>query len=138
MGRICVVAASADADPETWRYVYSPTFPLSEAGWAEMMCWKCGSTIVLEDSVWRVADWWTTTVPRNRRWWAEVGQPAYETFWDAVDKARVEGTHVYKPKCLIEDEEDNKNNKDKDSPRLERHCLIESDTDSDSVSPKET
>jgi hypothetical protein len=111
MGAVLVIAPSEDAGPETWTYAYSPTQPLSEEGLAFCLCWKPAdmppSAVILEHSVWRIADWWTTTVPRNRRWWTEVGRPAYETFWTAVDEARASGTVTKTPtsasKYLIAD-----------------------------------
>jgi hypothetical protein len=133
MGMVCVVIPFADAKPDAWRYVYSPTFPLTEMGWDEMMCWKpAGNVVIAEQSVWRIADWWTTTVPRNRRWWSEVGQPAYEALWVAVDKARADGTHVLKPKCLIQDSasetsEGNEETKEAVEDCREYGCMIESD-----------
>lgn len=110
MGTILVIAASADAAPESWTYAYSPIQALSETGLAYCLCWKPAdlseTAVILERSVWRIADWWTTTVPRNQRWWAEVGQPAYEAFWVAVDEARISGiptAPIGKTKCLIAD-----------------------------------
>jgi hypothetical protein len=47
----------------------------------------------VETCVWWVEDWYTTTVMRNRRWWAAVGQPAYESFWRDVDAARTTGLY---------------------------------------------
>ncbi len=107
MGAILVIAPAADAPGETWRYAYSPTFPLNEDGLRACSCWKPADMkegeVILEHCVWRIADWWTTTVPRNRRWWSEVGQPAYEAFWVSVDAARAEGK--YANTCLIVDDE---------------------------------
>ncbi len=113
VGSILVIAPVPDAAPETWSYAYSPTYDLTEEGLAEALCWKPGNltdntnAVILERTVWRIADWWTTTVPRNKRWWTEVGQPAYEAFWDAVDIARSSGhysaTTAAPSKCLIVD-----------------------------------
>lgn len=103
MGAILVLAPAADAAPETWTYAYSPTYDLGAEGLAACLCWMPeGEPIVLERTVWRIADWWTTTVPRNRRWWSEVGQPAYETFWNIVDEARVR-VQPRVAKCMIAD-----------------------------------
>ncbi len=107
MGAILVIAPAADAPGETWRYAYSPTQPLNEDGLRACSCWKPADMkegeVILEYCIWRIADWWTTTVPRNRRWWSEVGQPAYEAFWVSVDAARAEGK--YASTCLIVDDE---------------------------------
>jgi hypothetical protein len=98
MGAVLVIAPSEDASPETWTYAYSPIYALNEKGLAACLCWKPmdipPGAVILEHSVWRIADWWTTTVPRNRRWWSEVGQPAYEAFWIAVDEARASGKYA--------------------------------------------
>ena len=82
--------------PETWVHDYSPIVGVGEAELQTLMTWMPEGGLregheVLERSVWRVEDWWATTVPRNRRWWAEVGQPAYEEFWVAVGQARSAG-----------------------------------------------
>ncbi len=106
MGCVLVIAPDAEAAAETWTYAYSPLFDLGAKGLEEALCWKPTdlpeNAVVLERSIWRIEDWWTTTVPRNRRWWTEVGLPAYESFWEAVDLARTEGTYS---SCLIVDEE---------------------------------
>ncbi len=107
MGCVLVIAPNVEAPAETWTYAYSPLFDLGPKGLEELLCWKPADlseeAVVLERSIWRIEDWWTTTVPRNRRWWAEVGMPAYESFWEAVDLARTEGTYS---SCLIVDEEE--------------------------------
>lgn len=107
-GCVLVLAPHADAQADTWTYAYSPFFPLSEEGCRSALAWFPDSiseeTVVLERSVWRVKDAWTTTVPRNRRWWSEVGQPAYERFWVAVDEARTNGR--YAATCLVMDDSD--------------------------------
>lgn len=111
MGAVLVIAPLADASPETWTYAYSPTYALSAEGLAECLAWRPAdlpsAAVILEHTVWRIGDWWTTTVPRNRRWWAEVGQPAYESFWEAVDAARASGKYATQPTpastCLIQD-----------------------------------
>jgi hypothetical protein len=105
MGCVLVIAPDAEASAETWTYSYSPFFDLGPKGLEEALCWKpdniSENALILERSIWRIEDWWTTTVPRNRRWWSEVGQPAYESFWEAVDIARKDGTYS---SCLIVDE----------------------------------
>lgn len=107
-GCVLVLAPHADAQADTWTYAYSPFFPLSEEGCRSALAWLPNDiseeTVVLERSVWRVRDAWTTTVPRNRRWWSEVGQPAYERFWVTVDEARTSGR--YAATCLVMDDGD--------------------------------
>lgn len=148
LGAILVIAPTpptddGEMDPETWRYAYSPIGSLDEAGLAEALCWKPADlpagAVILEHAIWRIQDWWTTTVPRNRRWWSEVGQPAYETFWEAVDAARASGkylTTTTPPTCLIvdSDEEDEaeqvpihaSNSRKKE---VKGSCLIASDSE---------
>jgi len=60
----------------------------------------------LEETVWYVHDYFTTTVIRNRRWWAEVGQPAYENFWAEVEAARVDGRYAEKAMFVDDDMEE--------------------------------
>ena len=95
MGKICVVAnavAEGEAlNPETYTYAYSPLFPSDKAGFTECCAWLPtldSGKIILEESIWYVYDYFTTTLPRNRRWWADVGYPAYVDFWRDVDIAR--------------------------------------------------
>jgi hypothetical protein len=106
-GAVLVLAPYEDAQADTWTYAYSPFFDATEEGCKGALTWLpegiTEQTRVLERSVWRVKDAWTTTVPRNRRWWSEVGQPAYERFWVAVDDARATGR--YAATCLVVDEE---------------------------------
>jgi hypothetical protein len=109
-GAVLVMAQpESEEDPETWIYAYSPLQDLTEAGLAKAMSWvprgedKGAGWICKERCIWRIADVWTTTVLRNRRWWAEVGQPAYERFWVAVDAARADGR--YAATCLIVDDD---------------------------------
>lgn len=104
---VILVVAPTDEDsenPDKWTYAYSPIWDLTSEGIQSAKAWMPKEGIVLERSIWRVQDWWTTTVPRNRRWWKEVGQPAYESFWRQVDEARSKGT--YKSQLLIVDSDD--------------------------------
>jgi len=80
-------------DMESYEYRYSPLFSSTEAGFTECCAWTpndIDGLVVLEQTIWYVYDYFTTTVVRNRRWWAEVGQPAYEQFWRDVELARVD------------------------------------------------
>jgi hypothetical protein len=106
MGKICVVAAppvaclSGDitvmrSDPATYEYRYSPLFPSTASGFTDCCAWSptdISGMVILEETVWYVYDFFTKTYVRNRRWWAEVGQPAYEQFWRDVEIARRDGT----------------------------------------------
>jgi hypothetical protein len=95
-------------DTARWKYVYSDAKSLSADALAELLAWLPtdlpNGWRILERSVWKVEDYFTQTVPRNKRWWAEIGQPAYEDFWVRADAARSEGK--YKPKLLIESDSD--------------------------------
>jgi hypothetical protein len=98
-------------DSEKLVYAYSDILPFGEASLAVLSSWKPAGLaedwVILERSVWRVGDWFTATVPRNRRWWAEVGQPAYEDFWRRVEEARASGwTKTKQSKLLIVDSSD--------------------------------
>ena len=97
IGTVCVTALSCDADPSTYVYEYSPLFEATEAGYAQMQEWTPNGAAVLERTQWYVKDWFTTTVMRNKRWWAEVGFPAYTQFWEEVDTLRASGFTNRKP-----------------------------------------
>lgn len=104
MGCVLVLAPNEEAPSETWTYAYSPVWPLGSDGYAEAKQWMpdtAQNAIVLERCIWRIHDWWNTTVPRNRIWWETVGKPAYEQFWRDVDEARADGRH--KARLLIVD-----------------------------------
>ena len=119
MGKICVIAdppvaitEGADpvepkSDPASYEYRYSPLFPATESGFVDCCKWiptDMTGKVLLEESVWYVHDLFTKTYARNRRWWAEVGQPAYEDFWRSVDIARREGTYKEKPVFVSDDD----------------------------------
>lgn len=135
MGAILILSPHSEASPETWTYAYSPIYSLSEEGFTECMNWtpseKTDTTVIIERSLWRIIDWWTTTVPRNRRWWAEVGQPAYETFWEAVEEARRTGKHKLSTStCLIVDsDKSDVETEGSENPRTSNICLIHSDSE---------
>jgi hypothetical protein len=102
MGVVAVVADAVDAPPASYRYVYSPLFPATEAGYAQTLAWTPSDPVVLEFSVWIVKDWFHQTVPRNRRWWKDVGYPGYVRYWETVDAARKDGR--FKSKLLCDDD----------------------------------
>jgi hypothetical protein len=128
MGKIYVVAAPPKIvavereegtvmeekyDLESYEYRYSPLFPSTESGFAECCAWvpnNIEGLVVLETTIWYVYDLFTKTVPRNRRWWAEVGQPAYEEFWREVEAARLDGR--YGEKALFVSESDSDSDKE--------------------------
>ena len=96
-------------DLETYEYRYSPLFPSTESGFAECCAWVSNNIdglVVLEETVWYVYDYFTKTVPRNRRWWADVGQPAYEEFWRDVEAARKDGRYGEKAMFVSETDSD--------------------------------
>ena len=98
IGTVCVTAPNPEADPSTYTYEYSPLFEATEAGYSEMQEWSTSDgSIVLERTQWYVKDWFTTTVMRNRRWWMEVGFPAYTQFWEEVDALKAAGFTNRKP-----------------------------------------
>jgi hypothetical protein len=97
IGTVCVTASSPDADTSTYQYEYSPLFPATPEGYAAMQEWSPTGLAVLERTQWYVKDWFTTTVMRNRRWWDEVGFPAYTKFWEEVDALRATGYTNRKP-----------------------------------------
>jgi hypothetical protein len=93
IGKVCVVAADEDS-PATYKYEYSPLFAATTEGFDACKSWKPEMTEaekLLEESVWYVKDWFTTTVMRNKRWWETVGYPAYVQFWEEADAARIDG-----------------------------------------------
>lgn len=104
MGKICVLAKrpkeeGADLDPLTYTYSYSELYPSTEAGFKDACAWVAplaDDQVCIEESIWYVHDYFTKTVPRNRRWWAEVGYVAYVEFWRDVETARKNGTFAEK------------------------------------------
>jgi hypothetical protein len=97
IGTVCVTASSSDTDPSLYKYEYSPLFEATPEGYAAMQEWSPIGPVILERTQWYVKDWFTTTVMRNRRWWHEVGFPAYTKFWDDVDALRATGFTNRKP-----------------------------------------
>jgi hypothetical protein len=93
IGKVCVVADHEYDESNLYRYEYSPLFTNSDVGIAECLAWKPAAPVVLESALWWVKNYNHVTVLRNRRWWAEVGQPAYETFWRTVQAARLDGRY---------------------------------------------
>jgi hypothetical protein len=95
MGVVAVISPTLFGPTHEYQYAYSPLFPTSDL--ESLLAWTPDVGYegrLVERSIWWVGDWFTTTVLRNRRWWACVGQPAYESFWKDVDKAREGGTFV--------------------------------------------
>ncbi len=98
IGTVCVLALTADAEPSTYTYEYSPLFPATPEGMCAMQEWTPpAGVVVLERTQWYIKDWFTTTMQRNRRWWAEVGFPAYTQLWREVDALRAAGFTNRKP-----------------------------------------
>lgn len=92
LGALFVVSPTVDSTPQEYTYVYSPVFTDVSACLAYVPVLEEGA-VVRETCIWWIEDWFTKTVLRNRRWWAAVGQPAYEAFWRDVDAARASGVY---------------------------------------------
>jgi hypothetical protein len=104
MGCVLVLAPYEEAPSDTWQYAYSEVWPLGVDGLSAAQNWipdSAQNSVILERCIWRIHDWWNTTVPRNRIWWETVGKPAYEQFWRDVEEARADGRH--KARLLIVD-----------------------------------
>jgi hypothetical protein len=123
IGKVCVIADHEDDASNTYRYEYSPLFTTSPTGIIECLAWKPSAHgVVLESALWMVKDYYTTTVLRNRRWWATVGQPAYEEFWRAVREARADGRYARESVPLfVSDSESEEND----------HIVPENESDAD-------
>ena len=104
IGKVCVIAKTADAAPETYEYAYSKVFPATERGLKDCLKWSA-PMITLESSIWYVKDSFHSTVIRNREWWSAVGFPSYKRFWEDVTKARAEGRFKTKPLFVDTDSE---------------------------------
>jgi hypothetical protein len=90
---------------EPLRYIYSP---LNDLDWVPA---TTETEHILETIPWWTSEWYLTTVGRSRAWFASV-QPAIESFWEDVDKAKrgefelPPSTRKAKdPVCLIMNEE---------------------------------
>jgi hypothetical protein len=92
LGALFVVSPTVDSTSQEYTYVYSPVFTDVSACLAYVPVLEEGA-VVRETCIWWIEDWFTKTVLRNRRWWAAVGQPAYEAFWRDVDAARASGVY---------------------------------------------
>jgi hypothetical protein len=98
IGKVCVVAPSVDAPMSEFTYAYSPLFSATTEGAAAVRAWKPDAMgELLEVQIWWVKNYTQTTVLRNKRWWADVGQPAYERLWTDVEEARADGR--FKPRA---------------------------------------
>lgn len=154
IGKVCVVADHADDASNLYRYVYSPLFSVSEVGISECLAWVPLDGVLLESALWMVRDYYTTTVLRNRRWWAAIGQPAYEEFWEEVHAARQDGRYIRESVPLFVDDsaseennravldnEDDVDEQTSDAARSETSSLAEGwlgeESDQESVDPKE-
>lgn len=87
VGVLFVVSPVAGGPAQDYEYVYGPVFT-NVAECVAFVPELAEGTVLIETCIWWVEDWYTTTVPRNRRWWDAVGGPAYESFWRDVDDAR--------------------------------------------------
>jgi hypothetical protein len=101
IGKVCVIAPYMDAPWTSYKYEYSPLFPLEGAESLEE--WVPSTDgVVLESQTWWVRDYRRRTVLRNRRWWANVGAPAYTTFWRDVIAARADGRFASRPMFITD------------------------------------
>lgn len=96
IGKVCVVAKDSTTQPQDYQYAYSPLFPATRKGLKDCIEWT-SEGVIMESSVWYVKDWFNQTVPRNRRWWDDVGYPAYVEFWQDVEAARKDKRYKTKP-----------------------------------------
>lgn len=101
LGVLFVVAPAADSTPQEYTYVYSPVLSDVASCEAYRPALDEGATLI-ETCFWWIEDWFTKTVPRNRRWWVAVGQPAYEAFWRDVDAARASGLYDSEHGFIVE------------------------------------
>lgn len=91
VGAVAVVGERTDS--RTWRYMYSPLFDNTSEGRAETMAWIPSDDspvemTILEKHVWEIEKIQVLTLRRNPRWWTNVGQPSYDSFWNTVFAAR--------------------------------------------------
>ena len=120
VGAVAVIGSRDDY--KTWSYKYSPVFPNTEEGRSLALAWKPviidkptinvvdsesdGNYMyepspdeevifeILELQVWEVIDWQIITVPRNKRWWTNVGLPEYHRFVSDVLSARADPMYL--------------------------------------------
>ena len=129
IGKVCVVSPAAEALPSAYMYEYSPLFPATEEGYAQCLAWRpvvSETALLLEECVWYVKDWFTTTVVRNRRWWETVGYPAYVEFWKTADEARADGR--FKSRPLFLDSESETETEPEPEPEAEKEKDGDEDT----------
>jgi hypothetical protein len=74
------VVSVIGSDPASYTYIYSPLLKSFDT--------YTPPTDALEVCQWHIIDMYTETVLRNRIWWKEIGQPAYESFWVDADEER--------------------------------------------------
>jgi hypothetical protein len=53
-------------------------------------CKEYSNSFILEKKVWQIEDWQLITVLRNRRWWTNIGLPAYNSFCADLTKANLD------------------------------------------------
>ena len=100
-GNIFIIGSLETCEPV--RYEYSP---LNDTEWKPEVC--SDTEVIVEVIPWWTTTWYITTVGRSRQWFASV-QPAIQSFWMDVEKAK-QGTFelpisMRKPKetvCLIQ------------------------------------
>ena len=87
IGAVAVVGQLENSS--TWSYVYSPLFPNTEEGRLDLLKWMPEGNC-LEKQTWGIQDWQIITVPRNKRWWANIGLPEYMRFIKDLQEARAD------------------------------------------------
>ena len=126
IGKVCVTASSSTAPPNDYKYEYSPLFPATPEGFADLLKWKPPiNSIILESCVWYVKDWFNTTVVRNRRWWDAVGYPSYKQFWVDVEEARK--TNKHGRKAMFIDSSDDDSDAGVDTVAIDRELSYNAD-----------
>jgi len=134
IGKVCVVAPSADAPELSYKYEYSPLQPNTQDGFDLLLAWTPPlpnpDAVVLESSIWYIKDWFHTTVLRNRRWWDVVGYPSYQQFWIDVEEARRTEKYKYVPTPLFIDSSD-ESGQDQEEVEANNHVKPDSGYDTD-------
>lgn len=96
VGKVCVLGKEGVPS----EYVYSPLYKTFQ----DAKDWTPDGEI-LETKYWYVKDYTHNTVLRNKRWWTEIGKPAYDAFWYDVEEARADDRYKYKPIPLFIDDD---------------------------------
>ena len=85
IGALAVIGDKANI--ASWTYVYSPVYPNTDTGLAQVKAWTPEGNVI-EHQFWTCVKTHIMTVMRNKRWWSTVGLPEYECFWKDVENKR--------------------------------------------------